>query len=213
MKYALVSDFDGTISFDDFFYFAFEKYLTKNDLEPWGEYINGNKTHFEALNEIYNKIKAPKDELDEFIKEIKIDDAFFKTFDLCEEKSIPFYIVSAGCDYYIKITLGEMLKKITLITNSGSYSQETGLVLSPQPIDSPYYDKNVGVNKRAVVEELKEKGYSVIFAGDGYPDVEPAMASDVVFARKHLLEECKRLKIKTQNFDSYKRIYDYIKEL
>ncbi len=213
MKCALVTDFDGTITFDDFFDVAVLRYLNDEALDSWRNYLQGKITHFQALKEIFEKIKVSKEEFDNFIKTIKVDQAFYKTVELCQEKNIPIYIVSAGCDYYIKVILGKLLNDLTLITNSATYSKETGLLMQPQPKESPYYHKNIGVNKKAVVQELKNEGYYVVFAGDGGPDLEPAKISDVVFARKTLLRECKKFNIANKTFDTYNDVYNLIKEL
>ena len=49
-QWALVSDFDGTVSADDFFTLAAGRYFTDEMLEPWREYLSGRKKHFDALN-------------------------------------------------------------------------------------------------------------------------------------------------------------------
>jgi 2-hydroxy-3-keto-5-methylthiopentenyl-1-phosphate phosphatase len=36
----LISDFDGTISIDDFFWCAIKEYLDDNSLQPWNDYID-----------------------------------------------------------------------------------------------------------------------------------------------------------------------------
>lgn len=213
MSYVLVSDFDGTISFDDFFNYVADKYFDDEMLRPWREYIAGQQTHFNALHEMFLQINEDKDKFDAFIKTIKTDPKFVPTLKLCQQKNIPVYIVSAGCDYYIKIILGDLLNNIMLITNSATYSKQSGLVMKALPENSPYYNSNVGISKKSVVEMLHKKGYKVIFAGDGPPDIEPAEIADVVFAKKILLSKCQELGIKTQKFETYQDIYDYIKEL
>ena len=40
---ALVSDFDGTVSDDDFFYYISRQYLGEKSLEPWRAYMEGKK--------------------------------------------------------------------------------------------------------------------------------------------------------------------------
>ena len=45
------------------------------------------------------------------------------------------------------------------------------------PEDHPCYDDNIGVSKAAVVKNLKERGFRVVFVGDGPPDILPAAGS------------------------------------
>lgn len=214
-KYAVVSDFDGTITSEDFFWYVSHKWLDEKSLEPWREYLSGKESHINALNRIFSQIKVPEKELDDFIKNIPYDRAFVKTVAYCFEKNIPFYICSAGCDYYINRLIGDVIEhnRITLVTNHGVYSREKGLNMLPPPPDSPYYDQNVGISKAAVVRGLKEQGYKVIFAGDGPPDIAPARLADVVFAKKILLQECRAEGIKSLPFNDYEDIFRYIKEI
>lgn len=210
---ALISDFDGTITPEDFFWYVSKKFLDDKALQPWQEYLAGKLSHIDALNRIFSAIKIPSNEFDAFIKEIPFDENFIKTAELCNSKDIPLYICSAGCDYYIERILGEYIKKykITLVTNHGTYNPKQGLKMEPLPQTSPYYDKNVGISKAGLVKKIKEEGYEVIFAGDGPPDIAPAEIADIVFARKILLQECKIKGIKYQPFDSFHDIYVYLK--
>jgi len=211
--YVFISDFDGTITEDDFFTLISARYFTDEMLAPWREYLSGRQTHFNALNEMFKQIHIPEAELKTFIRQIHFDKAFFKVCTLCNRKNIPIYICSAGCDYYIEELIGRELKEygITLITNRSEYNPKQGLRMHKPRLGSLYYSETTGISKKAIVEHLHEKGYKVIFAGDGPPDFEPAQIADVVFARKLLLEKCRQAGLKTQPFGSFKNVYDYIK--
>lgn len=211
---ALISDFDGTISEDDFFWYVSDKFLDDSALEPWNRYLKGEITHLEALNAIFAQIHIPESELLAFIDTIKIDAAFYETAELCRQKNIPLYICSAGCDYYIKRLIGSLIKEydICLVTNRGVYSEQSGLKMLP-PVEGPFYDPAVGISKSAVVNSLKQKGYQTVLAGDGPPDFAPAQIADVVFAKKILLEKCRDAKIKTQPFRDFNDVNRYLKEV
>ena len=81
------------------------------------------------------------------------------------------------------------------------------------PEDHPCYDDNIGVSKAAVVKNLKERGFRVVFAGDGPPDILPAREADVVFAKKRLLDLCRRENIKTEPFTDFRDVCRFIKEI
>ena len=72
-KTVLISDFDGTISGEDFFGMVVEKLLKKEDIKPWNDYESGKITHFEALSRIFAKVSIEQEKLDAFIQNIKID--------------------------------------------------------------------------------------------------------------------------------------------
>lgn len=214
-KIALVSDFDGTITPEDFFWYVSNQYLDKDSLLPWNEYLAGRETHLNALNRIFSHIHVPTEDFINFIKTIPYDEFFTQTAVLCRQKDIPFYICSAGCDYYINHIIGTEIhnEDINLITNHGVYHPKSGLVMQAQPKDSPYYDVNVGISKSAVVKKLKEDGYFVIFAGDGPPDKEPAKQADKVFAKKILLEYCIRSQKEYTELNNFSDIYNYLQEI
>lgn len=213
-KIALVSDFDGTISGDDFFFYVTAKYLDKEALEPWDDYLSGKKQHFEALKEIFAKIKVDEDELDDFIEQIEVDVKFFDTATLCNRLNIPIYICSAGCDYYIRLLLGEKLDEygVTLITNPSFYSKKLGLQITRPQRDEYYYDQMTGVDKSKVVLRLKSEGYFVVYCGDGIPDVGAARVADVVFARKTLEQICIKEKIAYKLLTDFTVVLKYIEE-
>lgn len=213
-KFALVTDFDGTISDDDFFWHVADRYFDAEAFKPWSEYLAGRMNHIDALNAIFARIHVPEEELLAFIDTIHLDASFTKLLDICRKKEIPVAVVSAGCDYYIQRLIGKKISEynIRLITNRGVYNRQDGLKMIP-PYDSAYYDKAVGISKAAVVRELQKQGYEVIYAGDGPPDVEPAKIADVVFAKKTLLERCRELGIKTHKFDSFQDIVHYLEDL
>ncbi len=210
---ALVSDFDGTISDDDFFNYVSRRWLGEKALDPWREYTEGKKTHFEALREIFASLRLEQPAFDDFIREIKIDPGFFTVADYCRRRDIPVYVCSAGCDYYIDKLAGKGMAdcRVRLVANHGVYSPETGLVMTPPPENSPFYDPNTGISKAAVVAYLQQRGYRVVYCGDGMPDVAAAAIADVVFARKMLLLQCRQLNIPAEELTDFNQVYRFLK--
>lgn len=213
-KWALVSDFDGTISDDDFFWFVVERYLGPEDLEPWNRYLRGEISHLDAMRGVFSRIHIPEAELLSFIDTIRVDKEFAKAAEFCSRRGIPVYISSAGSDYYIRRLIGGIIDDygIHLVTNHGVYSPEKGVDLFP-PRDGPFYDPDIGISKAGVVRALQQQGYKVVLAGDGPPDFAPAQLAEVVFAKKFLLEKCREANIKTQPFATFGDVLKYLKEV
>ena len=214
-KIAFVSDFDGTITDDDFFEYTTKTYFDEDALKPWKAYVAGKKNHFDALKEMFAKIRVEEKDLKGLIETINIDKNFEKVIKLCASKDIDLYICSAGNDYYIMQAIGNIIKKynIKLVTNHGEYSKEDGLVMTAPEKTDPFYDEKIGISKSKLVQSLKDEGAFVVFAGDGPPDIAPARIADVVFAKKKLLKKCHDEKIKTKKFGDFSDIYTYFKEL
>jgi 2,3-diketo-5-methylthio-1-phosphopentane phosphatase len=213
-KISLVSDFDGTISKEDFFNMAVERLLTPGDLLAWRDFLNKKITHYEALDKIFSRIRIPQKRLDDFIQSIEIDPEFQNTLGLCKEFSIPVYICSAGMDYYILKRIPEEIKKydIALLANKGEYSPETGFKLTPPPENYPFYNKNTGISKEALVKSLKKRGFFTVYAGDGIPDLKAAKTADAVFAKSVLLDLCKKEGIRSLKFDGFADISNYLRK-
>lgn len=213
IKTALVSDFDGTISDDDFFNYISRRWLGEEALAPWRQYMAGEKTHFEALREIFAALRVQQPEFDEFICQIKVDCHFFTVADYCRRHGMPVYICSAGCDYYINKLIGTEMGNtgVRLVANHGVYSPDKGLEMMPLPEDSPFYDPNIGVSKAAIVAYLQRRGYQVVYCGDGMPDVAAAAIADVVFARRMLLLQCRQLNIAAMELHDFDQVYRFLK--
>lgn len=214
LKTAFVTDFDGTISNNDFFWYVVDRWLKPSELEPWNAYLRGEISHLEALNRIFSKIHIPEAELLAFIDSLHVDDWFEATIRICAERCMPVYICSAGCDYYINRLIGRIISKynLHLVTNRGVYAPNSGLKMFP-PSESLFYDPDTGISKRAVVAKLQADGFRVVLAGDGPPDFAAAQIADVVFAKKSLLEKCLSADIPTESFSGFKNIFDYFKEV
>ena len=120
-KIAFVSDFDGTISDDDFFAYTAKAYFDERALAPWRAFLAGQKTHFDALKEMFSQIHVPVDELRMLIDTIRIDPDLEAVWQICKEKEISLYVCSAANDYYIRHLIGTLMKKfnVTLISNKG----------------------------------------------------------------------------------------------
>lgn len=57
---AVVSDFDGTISRDDFFWLIADKYFDAPALEPWNLYLRGEMSHLDALMQYFHKFSLAR---------------------------------------------------------------------------------------------------------------------------------------------------------
>jgi len=208
---AFVTDFDGTITDDDFFQYVTDAFLDEDALEPWRLYLAGRLTHFEALRRIYGSLRAGEDEMAALLATVRVDADVVPTFELLRGAGVTVVIASAGCDFYINALLGNEIRRlgIGLVTNPSRYSRKNGLVMERLPEASPFRDEDVGISKAQVVAGLRDDGFRVVFAGDGPPDIEPARIADAVFARGRLLDLCAAEGIATERFGGYADIRGY----
>lgn len=212
---AVVSDFDGTISKKDFFFYVIDNLLKEDDLSPWKEYKAGKIAHVDALNSIFSKIRLSEKDFKDFVYSLPIEEGFVETVRFCKTNDIGFFIVSAGSSYYIDLILDRLGIKnyVTTIANPGTYSATNGLQFLKTDVNSPYYSQELGVSKKKAANIIKSKYNKLLFAGDGTPDYDIAILSDIVFARHNLLKMCNNNSINCIQLNSYYQILDKLKEI
>lgn len=173
MDKMLVSDFDGTITRYDFYDLVCREFpeIAK---DYWQQYESGKLTHFEALRRIFAGIRAPEDRLLDIIRQMEIAPRFKQSVEALEHRQWEISVASAGCDWYIRRLLADQGVNVTVHANPGTYDPDQGLVMQLPP-PSLFFSEELGVNKVAVVREALAKAAVVAFAGDGRPDLAPAL--------------------------------------
>jgi len=170
----LISDFDGTITRYDFFERVRKRWPFPPQDDPWEKFVSGEITHFQALAEIFASIRATEAELLELAASTELEASFAKSVRALQDRGWEIVIASAGCDWYIKFLLNKAGVSVPVYANPGTFDQETGLEMSlPEP--SPFFSSTKGVSKVAIVRDALNRSDCVAFAGDGRPDLKPAL--------------------------------------
>lgn len=192
-KNVLVSDFDGTITQRDFYSLIAERYMPADAPDYFAQYRSGQILHWEAMQGFFHH--APEDEaaLAELLRETRPDPALRSAVERLGEADWDVIVVSAGSSWYIDRIFAEAGVDVVVHSNPGEIVAGHGLVLS-LPRDSRFFSPEVGVDKAGVVRDALERYEAVAFAGDGPPDLEPALLVDpeLRFARSFLAEELAR---------------------
>jgi 2,3-diketo-5-methylthio-1-phosphopentane phosphatase len=173
----LVTDFDGTMTRHDFFRCAIEQLLSPDDTEPWQRYEHGELSHFDALARIFARIRAPMEAIDRVLDSMELDERVATAVDTLHRQGWTVVVVSNGCKWYIDRLLNRIGVRLPVISNPGRYEPEQGLLMS-LPEQSPFFRSDVGIAKEQVVQHYRRSGRTVAFAGDGRPDVDPALLVD-----------------------------------
>jgi len=170
----LITDFDGTITRRDFFTCVVEALLTPEDLEPWRLYTAGEISHFEALRRIFAAIRADEADLEEVMASMEIDPGLRAGLSRLADTGWEVVVVSNGCRWYIDRLLSKAGVTVPVLANPGRFDPDRGLIME-LPESSPFFSPETGIDKGAVVEGHRRGGAAVAFAGDGRPDVAPAL--------------------------------------
>jgi 2-hydroxy-3-keto-5-methylthiopentenyl-1-phosphate phosphatase len=199
----LVSDFDGTITEFDF-YDLVSREFPEIAGNFWQQYEAGEISHFEALRLIFAGIRAPEDRILEIVKAMRIEPRLAEAAALLETHGWNVIVASAGCAWYIERLLSDANVSLDVRANPGSYSPSKGLEMR-LPERSPFFSPHLGVNKVAVVREALCRCSKVAFAGDGRPDLAPALLvqPEMRFAKRWLAKKLAEIGEDFQPFESW----------
>jgi 2-hydroxy-3-keto-5-methylthiopentenyl-1-phosphate phosphatase len=173
----LVSDFDGTMTKYDFFDLARRDLPAHADRDYWQDYVDGKITHFDALAGIFAAIRTDWPGIQSVVDRMQLDPALPDAVARLRAAGWKIVVASAGCDWYIRRLLAAAGVELEVHANPGVFSPETGIVLSA-PVDSPYYLRETGIDKAAIVRDALSRDPFAAFAGDGRPDLEPSNLVD-----------------------------------
>ena len=209
----LISDFDGTITRYDFFDLVRKRWPFPAQNDPWEKFVASEITHFEALAEIFACIRTTEADLLELVDSMELDASFAKAVRVLQDRGWEIVIASAGCDWYIDFLLKKAGVSVSVHANPGVFDAERGLQMS-LPERSPFFSATKGVNKAAIVQDALKRSDRVAFAGDGRPDLRPALLvlPQLRFARGWLAETLNERGEKFHPFERWSEIADQLQK-
>jgi len=213
MDFAVLSDFDGTITEIDTAVLVFNKFINGN-WRIFNEQLDrGEITLEQCMREQFSMIKAPKSVI---LKELELDTAFRPGFEdlvhFCNDNQVPFEIVSAGLDFMVN----HLLEVRGLHGKTKVRAARTRFTGDGIEMDSiELHDNNSIDFKDDLVNYYKDKGYFVLFIGDGMSDKGAVRSADYVFVIKgsRLAEFCKKEGINHQEMSDFQEVIARIKEM
>jgi 2,3-diketo-5-methylthio-1-phosphopentane phosphatase len=203
----LVSDFDGTMTRYDFFKLAIRQLLPPDVPDAWSEYRAGRITHFEALRRYFAEIRASEAEVLKVVDQMEVDPGLPQAVAALRHGGWQVIVTSAGCDWYIRRLLAAADVELEVHANPGRFVPGQGLLME-MPVGSPFFSPALGVDKAGIVRHHLRQGRRVAFAGDGFPDAEPArlVPGCLRYARGDLAEVLKRRSEPFHPFDAWSEI-------
>lgn len=203
----LVTDFDGTMTAQDFFKLAIKRLLPPDVTNFWREYRAGRITHFEALRRYFAEIRCSEAEVLKVVDQMELDPDLPRTVAELRAAGWQVIVTSAGCQWYIRYLLAQAGVELEIHANPGSYITGQGLRME-LPLESPYLSPTLGIDKAAVVRRQLELGRTVAFAGDGFPDEEAArlVPGRLRFARGDLADVLRKHGQEFQTFAVWSEI-------
>src|SRR5215813_4474219 len=175
MHKIFVSDYDGTITDKDFYSLLAERYAPADTPDYFAQYREGRISHFEAMAAYFAFAPTEEQQLEELLAATQADPNLGVSAVLLRRAGWELWIVSAGSSLYVERVLRRAGVAATVYANPGRLENGRGLVLEKLDPSSPYHSASVGVDKSAVVRHALHVAETVAFAGDGPPDLPPAL--------------------------------------
>ena len=198
MKTLIQCDFDGTITQEDVSFLILDAFASRNWRQLLTEYREGKISVGYFNTKAFAMVKADKQTLLKFVKSrAKIRAGFHELLAYCHRRGFQFVIVSNGLDFYIKTILRDIG-----IDNIEVFSAQTQF--GPNGVNVQYIgpegNQLEDSFKEAYVRLFRERGYRLIYAGNGVSDISPARQAHHIFATGELLTYCKDMNLNCMPF-------------
>jgi len=200
-KWAVLTDFDGTITRED----VAEAILEEFAPEAWWEIEELHRARKigtrESMARQFALVRAREADILDFVgAHARLDETFRDFVEFCRKRGMRLEIVSEGLDLYVHHLLRMWSIDIPVRTNHVTF--EDGRAR----ISYPYADATCtlcGTCKLLRLFELRTEGYKVAYVGDGHSDLCPAIEADLVFAKAELADLCREEAIDFIPFDRF----------
>ncbi len=171
----LVTDFDGTITRQDFYQLVASQYMPSTAPDYWAQYAHGELSHFEAMRAFFAHTPTDAAALERLLDQTEPDPQLGSSIASLRANGWEIVIASAGSPWYIDRLLARACVHDVAV-HANPFEIETGRGLWIRlPEASPFFSKEVGVDKTAIVSDALNRAATVAFAGDGPPDLAPAL--------------------------------------
>ena len=151
---------------------------------------------------VFRDIQADRATMEDYVKDnASLRPYFGELWSYCRSNDFPMAIVSLGLDFYIEALLEkEGFDQVPVFSVNTEFT--------PQGIRFEYRHarpgrEKQGISKGMVVDQFREQGHCVFYAGDGMSDFEAADRADVLFAHRILAQECSRRDIPFRPFTDF----------
>jgi 2-hydroxy-3-keto-5-methylthiopentenyl-1-phosphate phosphatase len=193
----MVFDFDGTISEEDVLNALFDEYAGPQWREHCRAYLDDELTLKEAYLQMSASFWGNLSDIQAFLRrKARLRPGFKELLTQLREHHIPVKVVSNGFDIYLIYLLDHWKIDRTGMEIRCHHAE----IISNRFVPRFYEHRNLRhdrciVGKAEFLEELKEAGNFVAFAGNGYSDTPASHVADLLFAREGLADYCQKHKI------------------
>ena len=204
-KFALVSDFDGTLTNKDFYQIIIDDYLGEEGDKLFNEWVEKKYNYKDFLDKLCNAINKNDSHVLEEVLRIEWDNTADKVIEKIQKAEGDFVILSHGTGYYIQKLLHEKgLFKVKLYSNE-EYNEMKNFNGREKELSYSFCN---GIDKVKIINYLKEKYPYIYYVGDSLSDIVPCKLADECFAKgalQHMLSDQKVDFIPINNFSDIEK--------
>lgn len=210
-KTVIQCDFDGTITEKDVSFFLLDMFASQDWRGLLEEYREGKISVGKLNTDAFSLVKADEHTLLQAMRgQVKIRAGFLEIVDFCRNKGIHLHIVSNGLDFYIREILKELhLESIPFFAAQTTFHPDGMKVVYKGPNGTPM-DSGL---KKYFVDSYLERGYAILYAGNGPSDLEPARLCHRIFATGDLVSYCHEAQVPYTAFNDFLEILEDLKTL
>lgn len=197
-------DFDGTITIEDTGDAIFTRFGDTGFVQGViKDLLNDRISARECWVKLCESVAhINKNELDDFILKLEIDETFHSFVDYCNKHGIKLYVLSDGFDYYIDLIFRrEKLNHLTVFSNKLKIDERNKMIPS-----FPFYDSgctsSANCKRNHIINNSGDDEFT-IFIGDGNSDKYTVQFCDFIFAKKDLLKYCEKERISYFPFNDF----------
>ena len=209
---AFLTDFDDTAAVQNVAELLLNRFGAPNWTDVRQQFRDGKLTLKEYQEITFRDILADRPAMQHYVREHAILRPWFpELHQFCRSRDIPLAVVSQGLDFYISALLerdgfGDVpVYAVDTSFQDGRISYHYNHVYPGK--------ESQGNSKAFVVEGFQQRGYFVVYAGDGASDLEASRQADLVFAHRTLARYCDAEGIPYQPFQDFKSILLTVREL
>lgn len=214
-KLVLFCDYDGTITMSDNVVAVLQHFDPPGWVDLIKELVDGRKSLRTAVGEMFALFpSAMKSEIQQYVlTNAQIRPGFQHFLQWCKQEQIDYYVTSGGIDFILHPILAPFqIQPERIYCNGSSFDGERIEILWPHPCDE-HCTKDCGMCKTRIIRRFPPDQYYRVLIGDSLTDFEGAKLVDHVFARSHLLTQCKQTGTSHTPFETFYDVINGLKQL
>ncbi len=212
-KIAVQIDFDGTVTIEDVSFLLLDTFVGPAWRKHLDDYSSGDITVGAFNQKVFGMMKASRKTMLDFVMaspHVKIRPGFKELIDYCQKRGFKVVIVSNGLMFYIEALLERLSIKGLEIHAAENTFYKGGMDVKYIGPDGKEVDAGF---KEVYINDLRQRGYNVIYIGNGTSDIYPARQAQQVFACEDLLKACKKEDLKHYSFQDFFEVIKVLESL